>query len=120
MSDDHVHHTIDYVEIGAHRPAEPAKAFYAAAFGWPSTTTARPTPASSGPTATARSAGSTPWAPSAAAGRWCCCGPPTSTPPVAAVTQAGGEVVQGPYDVPRRTPVPLHRPRGNELGVWGA
>ena len=119
MSDEHVHHTIDYVEIGA-RDLEAAKTFYATAFGWQFTD----------------------YGPDYAGIRWsggdgevgglnaegsCGRGGPLVLlwtedvdASVAAVTSAGGDVVSGPYPFPGGRRFHFLDPSDNELGVWGA
>jgi len=116
---DHVHHAIDYVELGV-TDLEAAKAFYAAAFGWRfrdygpeyagilwvegdgevgGLSTAR-APGRAGPLVLL-------WTADVDAS-------------VAAVTDAGGEVVEGPYAFPGGRRFHFTDPAGNELGVWGA
>lgn len=116
---DHVHHTIDYVEINVVDLAT-TQSFYTAAFGWEFND----------------------YGPQYAGIRWvegegevgglnAMRAPVRGGPLVllwsgdldaslAAVTSAGGEVVEGPYDFPGGRRFHFTDPSGNELGVWGA
>ncbi|MCW2817112.1 MAG: hypothetical protein JWN84_4567 [Nocardioides sp.] len=115
----HVHHAIDYVEIGVTDLAR-AKAFYAAAFGW----------------------GFNDYGPDYAGIRWSdgegevgglAVGPPSGSggvlvllfsddldATVAVVESAGGEVVEPPYAFPGGRRFVFHDPDGNRLGVWAS
>lgn len=116
---DHVHHTIDYVEIYVADLAT-TRSFYTAAFGWEFNDygpeyagirwvegegevgglNAMRTPVRGGPLVLLWSA--------------------DLDASLAAVTSAGGEVVEGPYDFPGGRRFHFTDPSGNELGVWGA
>jgi len=115
--DPHVHHTIDYVEIGV-LDLEVSKAFYAAAFGWTFND----------------------YGPDYAGIRWVegdgeVGGLAGGRAPVrggvlvllysadldaslAAVQAAGGVLVEGPSDFPGGQRFHFTDPAGNELGVW--
>ena len=119
MSDDqaHVHHAIDYVEIGV-TDLERAKAFYAAAFGW----------------------GFNDYGPTYAGIRWSqgdgevgglAVGAPSGSggvsvllysddldATVAVVEAAGGTIAESPYTFPGGRRFFFHDPDGNRLGVW--
>ena len=116
---DHVHHTIDYVEIRV-TDLERAKVFYTAAFGWAFNDygpqyagirwvegegevgglDATRAPVRGGPLVLLWSA--------------------DLDASVEAVLGAGGEVVEGPDDFPGGRRFHFTDPSGNELGVWGA
>ena len=116
-----IHHSIDYVELPVTDLAA-AQAFYGAAFGWefvpygPGYAGIR-TPAESG----ADEAGGLRLAESGDVTRG---GPfvllfsEDLDATLAAVRDAGGEVVEGPYEFPGGRRFHFLDPSGNELGVW--
>jgi len=121
MSDDqhHVHHAIDYVEINV-SDLGAAKQFYAAAFGWafndygPQYAGIRWTEGDAevgGLNATREPVRGGPlvllWSEDLDA-------------TAAALTAAGGTVVEGPYDFPGGRRLHFTDPSGNELGVWSS
>lgn len=119
MTDDqaHVHHAIDYVELGVTDLAR-AQAFYAAAFGW--------TFNDYGPTyagirwaeGDGEVGGLAVGGPTGAGGALVLLFSDDLDATVAAVEQAGGEVVEAPYPFPGGRRFVFHDPDGNRLGVW--
>jgi predicted enzyme related to lactoylglutathione lyase len=117
-SEEHVHHAIDYVELGAGGRLQEVCDFYAGAFGW----------------------AFTPYGPSYAGIRWSrgdgeVGGISDDTPgsrggplvllwsadldaTLEAVRTAGGEVSTEPYTFPGGRRFHFLDPAGNELGVW--
>ena len=112
----HVHHAVDYVEFTVRDLAQ-AQAFYSEAFGWRFTAYGPEYAGVTKPDGSAEFGGFT-------------VGEPRSGGPfvilfsddldasAAAVTAAGGAVVQGPYDFPGGRRFHFTDPSGNELGVW--
>ena len=116
---EHRHHAIDYVELTVPDLAE-AKRFYADAFGWefndygPQYAGIR-----DGSGGSVREVGGL------AVGTEVRPGGPLVLlysadldRTLAAVTSAGGRVVNGPYEFPGGRRFHFHDPSGNELGVW--
>ena len=116
----HVHHAIDYVELTV-TDLERSKRFYAEAFGWefndygPEYAGIRNTvgadPAEVGGL---RADATMP----AAGGALVLLYSADLDESVAAVTSAGGEVVEGPYGFPGGRRFHFRDPSGNQLGVW--
>ncbi|NEK57724.1 VOC family protein [Geodermatophilus sabuli] len=114
------HHAIDYVELTV-TDLDVAKRFYAEAFEWQFTDYG---PGYAGfrdqPGATAPERGGLRLDAAAPAGG----GPlvllysADLDASVAAVTRAGGRVVQGPYEFPGGRRFHFADPAGNQLGVW--
>lgn len=110
------HHRIDYVELAA-PDLEAAKAFYAAAFGWEFTDYG---PAYAGirgagdREAGGLSAEATP----GAGGPFVILFSDDLDATAAAIEQAGGRVVEGPYAFPGGRRLHFADPAGNVLGVW--
>lgn len=114
------HHTIDYVEINVGTAMARTRAFYEQAFGWELT--------DYGPDyAGIKRRDGDGEAGGLNAGREASRGGPlvllysddldaTAT----AVRQAGGDVVEGPYDFPGGRRFHFTDPAGNELGVWAS
>ena len=116
----HVHHAIDYVELNVGGAMEATRAFYERAFGWQFND----------------------YGPDYAGIRWTSGdgevgGLNATREPsrggvlvllysddldatVAAVTAAGGEVTEGPYEFPGGRRFHFIDPSGNELGVWSS
>ncbi len=119
----HTHHALDYVELGV-TDFSAAKAFYGSAFGW-TFNDYGPGPAYVG----IRGVGT---ADEAEVGGFRLDDEVTPGGPlvllyssdleasVRAVRDAGGEVVEGPYDFPGGRRFHFRDPSGNELGVWAA
>jgi uncharacterized protein len=115
-----IHHTIDYVELYVGDALGPTKAFYEQAFGWAFND----------------------YGPEYAGIRWrdgdgevgglnAARSPVRGGPlvllysddldaTVAAVREAGGEIVEGPYGFPGGRRFHFTDPAGNELGVWAS
>lgn len=116
----HVHHAIDYVEINV-SDLEAAKAFYAAAFGWgfndygPAYAGIR---WSDGEGEVGGLNASGDGAPIGRGGALVLLWSDDLDATAAAVLEAGGAVVQGPYDFPGGRRLHFTDPSGNELGVW--
>lgn len=115
----HVHHGIDYVEIGVGAlPA--AREFYAAAFGW--------TFQDYGPDYTGIRAvsgrgevgGLTPHRPTSRGGPLVLLYSDDLDASVDSVRAAGGVVTEGPYDFPGGRRFHFTDPDGTELGVWSS
>ncbi|MCA0146436.1 VOC family protein [Blastococcus sp. LR1] len=115
---DQAHHAIDYVELTV-PDLEPAKRFYAGAFGWEFTDYG-PEYAGFRTPGGSREAGGL---------RLDAAGPTPGGPlvllfstdldrSVAAVEAAGGRVTDGPYPFPGGRRFHFCDPAGNELGVW--
>ena len=113
-----VHHAIDYIEIGVDDVGV-AKGFYAAAFDWEFTDYGP------GYAGIRRADGGEAGGLSGQGARsrggplvllWSADLDATA----AAVTAAGGEVVEGPYEFPGGRRFHFLDPAGNELGVWGS
>ena len=112
----HAHHTIDYVEIYVDDVAA-AKEFYAAAFGWQFADYGDAYAGIQAPDGDGEVGGLT-------------VGRPTGSSPfvlmfsqdleasLRAVTEAGGEIVEGPYDYPGGRRFHFRDPSGNVLGVF--
>jgi predicted enzyme related to lactoylglutathione lyase len=114
-----VHHAIDYVEINV-SDLEAAKSFYAAAFGWAFNDYG---PLYAGirwvegdAEVGGLNAGKEPVRGGPLVLLWSDDLDATAT----AVTEAGGEVVEGPYDFPGGRRLHFTDPSGNELGVWSS
>lgn len=119
MSDDaaHVHHAIDYVEIGV-TDLERAKAFYAGAFGW---TYNDYGPAYAGIRwleGDGEVGGLAVGAPTGASGPLVQLFSADLEATVAAVEAAGGTVVEPPFAFPGGRRFAFHDPDGNRLGAW--
>ena len=112
----HAHHTIDYVEIYVDDVAA-AKQFYGTAFGWRFADYGPDYAGIQEPDGDGELGGLT-------------TGKPTGSSPlvlmisddldasVRSVTDAGGEVVEGPYDYPGGRRFHFSDPSGNVLGVF--
>jgi len=112
----HTHHTIDYVEIYVDDVAA-AKAFYGAAFGWQFADYGDSYAGIQAPDGDGEVGGIT-------------VGPTRGGSPLVllisedldgsqrAVTDAGGEVVEGPFDYPGGRRFHFRDPSGNVLGVF--
>jgi uncharacterized protein len=115
-ADDHVHHAIDYVELTVPDLAE-ARRFYAAAFGWDFADYG-PTYAGirdpSGREVGGLSVGERP----RPGGPLVLLFSADLDATAAAVADAGGRVVEGPYPFPGGRRFHVTDPGGNELGVW--
>jgi len=115
---EHVHHAIDYVEIGVD-DLDAARAFYAAAFGW---TFNDYGPAYAGirwSEGDGEVGGLNAERPPAVGGPLVLLWSADLGASAAAVGAAGGVVTEGPYDFPGGRRFHFTDPAGNELGVWG-
>jgi predicted enzyme related to lactoylglutathione lyase len=113
----HVHHAIDYIELGAPDLAA-SKAFYAAAFGW---TFNDYGPAYSGiqaPDGDGEVGGLDPDGPVGASGPLVLLYSDDLDATVAAVLTAGGAVTRDPYAFPGGRRFYFTDPAGNQLGAW--
>lgn len=115
----HLHHAIDYVELGV-TDLEQAKRFYGEAFGWRfndygpdyagiQSPEGEPAPEVGGlrPEADVR-----------AGGPFVLLYSTDLDQSLAAVKRAGGKIVNGPYEFPGGRRFHFTDPSGNELGVW--
>lgn len=119
VSESHPHHSIDYVELAV-TDLEQAKRFYATAFGWELNDYGPEYAGIQNPLGgAAPEVGGLRLDEAARPG-----GPLVllySTDldrTLAAVVEAGGTVVSGPYDFPGGRRFHFADPSGNELGVW--
>lgn len=112
-----MHHTISYIEFGVtDLPA--TRAFYESAFGWQFNDYG---PAYSGiraPEGDGEVGGLNPGAPPSSAGPLVLLFSEDLEESVAAVQEAGGVVVDGPYDFPGGRRFEFTDPSGNRLGVY--
>ncbi|MEN5073320.1 VOC family protein [Isoptericola cucumis] len=116
-----IHHTVDSLELPATDLAA-AQAFYAAAFGWEFVpygpayagirTAAEQAPAEAGGLRLAEESEI------ARGGPFVLLYSDDLDATLAAVTSAGGRVVNGPYEFPGGRRFHFLDPSGNELGVW--
>jgi uncharacterized protein len=118
-TDQHRHHAIDYVELTVTDLAA-AKRFYAEAFGWefndygPQYAGIRDGSGESVPEVGGLAAGTE----VRAGGPLVLLYSADLDRTLAAVTSAGGRVVNGPYEFPGGRRFHFQDPSGNELGVW--
>ncbi|CCG04719.1 VOC family protein [Blastococcus saxobsidens] len=116
---EHRHHTIDYVELTA-TDLERAKRFYAEAFGWaftdygPRYAGIRHLDGGAGPEPGGIALGE----PAGRGGPLVLLYSADLEQSLAAVSAAGGQVVEGPYPFPGGRRFHFRDPSGNELGVW--
>ncbi|WP_020674051.1 MFS transporter [Amycolatopsis nigrescens] len=118
MSSAHRHHAIDYIELAV-TDLEQAKRFYTGAFGWQFNDYGPEYAGIRSPQDEAAEVGGLRRDEQVRAG-----GPfvllysTDLDKSVAAVTEAGGQVVNGPYEFPGGRRFHFTDPSGNELGVW--
>jgi predicted enzyme related to lactoylglutathione lyase len=114
---DRTHHYSDYVELGA--PDLPAAtAFYAAAFGWRFTDDGDAYAGIRAPDGDGEVGGLDAGGPAGPGGALVLVRSDDLDVSVTAVTGAGGEVVEGPYDYPGGRRFSFRDPNGNVLGVY--
>ena len=113
------HHTIDYIEIGVADVAA-AKAFYADAFGWTFTDYGPEYAGIHGPEGDGEVGGLNGQGARPRGGPLVLLWSADLDASVEAVTAAGGDVREGPYEFPGGRRFHFTDPSGNELGVWGA
>lgn len=113
----HQHHRIDYIELPASDLGR-AKAFYAEAFGWAFNDYGPDYAGIQGTEPGTEVGGLNPQAPSSRGGPLVLLFSADLDATVAAVTSAGGEVVEGPYAFPGGRRFHFLDPSGIELGVW--
>jgi predicted enzyme related to lactoylglutathione lyase len=113
-----VHHAIDYIEINVtDLPA--AKTFYRDAFGWEFNDYGPDYAGIRSPDGEGEVGGLNPNAAPMPGGPLVLLWSADLDASVAAVTAAGGTVIQGPYDFPGGRRFHFRDPSGNELGIWG-
>ncbi|MGJ9411993.1 VOC family protein [Aeromicrobium sp. CF4.19] len=113
-----IHHTLDYVELGAtDLPA--TKAFYEQAFGWQFTDYGPEYAGVRAPDGTGEVGGLSAMTQPSTGGPLVLLYSEDVDASVAAVTTAGGRVLQEPYVFPGGRRFHFADPSGNELGVWG-
>jgi predicted enzyme related to lactoylglutathione lyase len=113
----HHHHAIDYVEIAAPELAT-ARDFYASAFGWQFNDYGPEYAGIKGPDPDGPEAGGL--AANGPASPLVILYSDDLDGSVQAVTAAGGEIVNGPYEFPGGRRFHFTDPCGNELAVWSA
>jgi len=113
----HRHHAIDYIELTV-TDLNLAKRFYSEAFGWEFNDYGPEYAGIKDPDAGAEVGGLRADADVRAGGPLVLLFSTDLDQSVAAVTAAGGEVVNGPYEFPGGRRFHFHDPSGNELGVW--
>ncbi|MFW0787547.1 VOC family protein [Gordonia sp. CPCC 206044] len=113
----HTHHTIDYIELGVTDLAA-ARTFYEQAFGWRFNDYGPDYAGIAAPDGDGEIGGLNPGRSPGRAGPFVLLFSDDLDASVAAVTAAGGEVVDGPYEFPGGRRFHFLDPSGNELGVW--
>jgi predicted enzyme related to lactoylglutathione lyase len=113
----HHHHRIDYIELPASDVAR-AKDFYADAFGWAFNDYGPTYAGIQGTEARSEVGGLNGEATPGRGGSLVMLFSIDLDATVTAVTAAGGEVVEGPYEFPGGRRFHFLDPSGNELGVW--
>ena len=112
-----VHHTIDYIELAvADLPA--SRAFYEQAFGWQFNDYGPEYAGIRNPSGDDEVGGLGVGRPPGAGGSLVILYSDDLEATVAAVTAAGGTIVEPPYDFPGGRRFHFADPAGNELGVW--
>ncbi|MPV37372.1 VOC family protein [Georgenia subflava] len=111
------HHPIHYVELTV-SDMESAKAFYAAAFGWVFTDYGPEYTGIQGPAGSDEAGGLRLGTDIRPGGPLVLLFSEDLDATVTAVEQAGGLVIQGPYEFPGGRRFHFQDPSGNELGVW--
>jgi predicted enzyme related to lactoylglutathione lyase len=113
----HRHHALDYVEINV-TDLDEAKTFYQAAFGWAFTDYGPSYAGIRSPDGQGEVGGLNATTPPVRGGVLVLLYSEDLEATVGAVTAAGGQVVDGPYDFPGGRRLHFTDPSGNELGVW--
>ena len=113
----HVHHAIDYIELGAPDLAA-SKAFYAQAFGWAFNDYGPDYSGIRAPDGDGEVGGLDPEGPTGAGGPLVLLYSDDLDATVAAVVQAGGTVTRAPYRFPGGRRFYFTDPAGNQLGAW--
>jgi predicted enzyme related to lactoylglutathione lyase len=113
-----LHHAIDYIEINV-TDLPTAKTFYRDAFGWEFNDYGPDYAGIRSPDGEGEVGGLNPNAAPMPGGPLVLLWSADLDASVAAVTAAGGSVIQGPYDFPGGRRFHFRDPSGNELGVWG-
>lgn len=115
----HTHHAIDYIELAV-TDVEEAKRFYAEAFGWQFNDYGPEYAGIRSPEAESASevGGLRRDQEVRAGGPFVLLYSADLDKSVEAVTKAGGQVVNGPYEFPGGRRFHFTDPSGNELGVW--
>jgi uncharacterized protein len=115
----HRHHVIDYIEIPVVDVAA-AKQFYGSSFGWTFTDYGPDYAGIQDPSRGAEVGGLAKTDAVRPGGPIVLLFSDDLEASVAAVTAAGGRIVNGPYDFPGGRRFEFSDPSGNELGVWAA
>lgn len=113
------HHAIDYIELGVTDLAA-AKSFYEAAFGWRFVDYGPDYAGIAAPDGDGEIGGLDPRSEPGRGGALVLLYSDDLDASAAAVRDAGGEVVQGPYAFPGGRRFHFTDPSGNELGVWAS
>jgi predicted enzyme related to lactoylglutathione lyase len=113
----HTHHTVDYLELAAPDVAQ-AKQFYSSAFGWEFTDYGPEYAAIRSADGSSEIGGLTSGATAAPGGVLVLVYSDELDASVRAVEEAGGTVVNGPYEYPGGRRFHFTDPAGNELGVY--
>lgn len=114
VSDDHVHHAIDYIEISV-REVDEAKRFYGAAFGW---TLNDYGPDYAGIAGPSREVGGLRKGDVVRGGPLVVLFSDALDASLASVRAAGGTITQQPFEFPGGRRFHFTDPSGNELAVW--
>lgn len=113
----HVHHALDYVELGVTDLAA-TRRFYEAAFGWQFNDYGPDYAGIRAPGGEGEVGGLNPGRPAARGGPLLLLFSDDLDATVTAVREAGGEVLEEPYPFPGGRRFHFADPSGNELGVW--
>jgi predicted enzyme related to lactoylglutathione lyase len=113
----HVHHTIDYIELGVSDLAA-AQTFYGQAFGWEFNDYGPDYSGIRDATGDGEVGGLHPGGPSGPGGALVLLWSDDLDATVSSVEAAGGTVTEGPYDFPGGRRFLFADPSGNVLGVW--
>jgi predicted enzyme related to lactoylglutathione lyase len=112
-----LHHTIDYVELGV-RDLAATKAFYEQAFGWRFNDYGPGYAGIAAPDGDREVGGLNAESEPGRGGALVLLFSDDLDATLAAVTAAGGEVTDGPYEFPGGRRFHFTDPSGNELGAW--
>jgi len=113
----HLHHALDYIELGV-TDLDAARRFYEAAFGWQLNDYGPAYAGIRAPEGDGEVGGLNPARAPARGGPLVLLFSEDLDASVVAVREAGGEVLEGPYEFPGGRRFHFADPSGNELGVW--
>jgi len=115
----HLHHSLDYVELGVADLAA-TRRFYEVAFGWQFNDYGPVYAGIRAPDGDGEVGGLNATTPPSRGGALVLLWSDDLDATVTAVREAGGEVLQDPYEFPGGRRFHFADPSGNELGVWSA